>query len=279
MLMPHTRNLRCLPVMFAATVAAGLASAAPPEAAAPAICHAVSGPRTMPLIELFTSEGCDSCPPADRWLSAHFPPHFPPQFPYRLAAPPVLALAYHVDYWDRLGWRDRFASARFTQRQNDVMAANGASFVYTPQVVVQGRDVPGWNRGRVDEAIAAVERRPPRADIALDVTAGTDALQLRATANVKDPISRKRAALWIAYADSGHVTQVGAGENRGARLRHDHVVRSLYGPFPVDANGESRVSVHQKAPDESGATPRVVAFVQDMMNGDVLQALAVTDCR
>jgi len=191
----------------------------------------------------------------------------------------VLALAYHVDYWDRLGWRDRFASAQFTQRQREEISASGAGIIYTPQVVVQGRDVPGWNRGRVDEAIAAAERRPPRADIALDVTAGTDALRLLATANVKDPMLRKRAALWIAYADSGHVTEVGAGENRGARLRHDHVVRSLYGPFTVDANGETRVSLNQRPPTDPGAAPVIVAFVQDTKNGDMLQAVAVTDCR
>src|SRR5260221_14774043 len=88
-------------------------------------CAAESGAQTVPLVELFTSEGCDSCPPADRWLSSEFPP-----LPTR-ASP--LALAFHVDYWDRLGWRDRVPSAQFTPPQHGEISPNGATFVYTPQ--------------------------------------------------------------------------------------------------------------------------------------------------
>jgi len=270
--MSRNRNLHCLPA--AAIVAVGLAVATAAWGA-PSACHGVSGPRTLPLVELFTSEGCDSCPPADRWLSTQFPAQRPSESP----PPAVLALAYHVDYWDRLGWRDRFASAQFTQRQRDELRAGGVEIVYTPQVVVQGHDAPGWNRGLAAAAIAAAERRPPRADIAVDVTRVADALQLRASARVPDPVLRKKAVLWIAYADSGHVTDVGAGENRGERLRHDHVVRALHGPFPVDARGDARASIAQKSPADPGTAPSVVAFVQDMSSADVLQAVAVYDCR
>jgi hypothetical protein len=225
----------------------------------------------MPLVELFTSEGCDSCPPADRWLSAEFPP--------QSTASSALVLAYHVDYWDRLGWRDRFASERFSQRQRDEARAGGGAFVYTPQVMVQGHDTPGWNRGRVTDAVVAARRLPPHAVIALDVMPGADALQLRATARVDDPALRNGASLWIAYADSGHVSAVAAGENRGARLRHDHVVRSLHGPFPVDARANGETALTLQLPKERGSVPTVVAFVQDSGNGDVLQAIAVSDCR
>ena len=266
-------NRGCVPIA-AAIVAAGL-TLAPALWAAPTTCHAVSGPRNLPLVELFTSEGCDSCPPADRWLSEQVPAQRPGEAP----APAALALAYHVDYWDRLGWRDRFATSQFTQRQRDEMRAGGAAIVYTPQVVVQGHDVPGWNRGLAATAIAAAERRPPRATIAVDVTRAADALQLRANARVQDPALRKNAALWIVYADSGHVTDVAAGENRGERLRHDHVVRALHGPFPVDARGDAAAAIAQKPPSEPGTAPGVVAFVQDMGNGDILQAVASSECR
>ena len=243
--------------------------------AAPATCRAVSGPGTLPLVELFTSEGCDSCPPADRWLSAQFPA----QRPGESAAPAALALAYHVDYWDGLGWRDRFSSAQFTQRQRDESSAGGASFVYTPQVVVQGHDVRAWNRGLAAAAITAAERKPPRAEIAVDVTPTADALLVRANANVMNPQLRKNAVLWVAYTDSGHVTEVAAGENRGSRLRHDHVVRALHGPYPVDAKGVAAAVLTQKPPADLGTAPSVVAFVQDMSNADVLQAVAVSECR
>ena len=90
-------------------------------------CTAASTRQVPPVVELYTSEGCNSCPPADRWLSK------------LKADPAVVALAFHVDYWDRLGWKDRFASAAFTARQAAQQASNGARFSYTPQVVVDGR--------------------------------------------------------------------------------------------------------------------------------------------
>jgi len=225
----------------------------------------------VPLVELFTSEGCDSCPPADRWLAAEFP-----RLPARGSA---LALAFHVDYWDRLGWRDRFASAQFTQRQYDEMGANGASFVYTPQVLVQGHDAPGWNHGKAAQAITAASRQPPRASIVLDVAPSGNSRELRASATVEDAALAKRAVLWLAFTDSGHVTDVAAGENRGVQLHHDHVVRSLRGPYRLDAHGVGTASVTLAQPADPGTAPVIVTFVQDVKNGDVLQALAAPDCR
>src|ERR1700752_3689177 len=102
--MRSSRTLR-----HALAVLAALDFAGSTAVAAPVVCKAASGPQTTPLVELYTSEGCDSCPPADRWLSAQFP---------KVAAPAKpIALAFHVDYWDRLGWIDRFASPQWTERQ------------------------------------------------------------------------------------------------------------------------------------------------------------------
>ncbi len=266
-----TRLVPRTATIAAAALLTGLVLAATTSAAAPASCNAASGPRTTPLIELFTSEGCDSCPPADRWLSAHFPA--------TVAEPTTLALAYHVDYWDRLGWRDRFASAQFTQRQYDEMHANGATFVYTPQVLLQGHDAPEWKKGRVNETLAAVARRPARASIGLDIAGSPDSLKVRASAMVSDVAARKHAVLWLAYTDSGHVTDVAAGENRGVRLVHDHVVRSLHGPYAVDANGATKPEFDIAVPRDAGRSPVVVAFVQDAKTGDILQALALPACR
>ena len=85
------------------------------------------------MVELYTSEGCSSCPPADRWLSG------------LKGKPAVVALSFHVDYWDRLGWKDRFSSAAYSQRQSQLQRTSGARYVYTPQVVVAGRDQPRWS--------------------------------------------------------------------------------------------------------------------------------------
>jgi hypothetical protein len=206
-------------------------------------CAAESGAQTVPLVELFTSEGCDSCPPADRWLAS--------QFPVTGSAGPVTVLAFHVDYWDRLGWKDRFAKAEYTRRQHDAMRANGATFVYTPQVLVQGHDVPSWRGGKVGEVLAAARQRPARANVAVaaDADAG-GALTVRAQVKIPDPALRKNAVLWVVYADSGLVSDVKAGENRGVQLHHDYVVRSLAGPFAVDAKGDVAASLAGAMPLE-----------------------------
>src|SRR5438270_8352522 len=89
-------------------------------------CTARSPDHSVALLELYTSEGCDSCPPADRWLS---------RFDQTSVADRVVPLALHVDYWDRLGWKDRFASPAYTERQREQTRRQGSSFVYTPQVM------------------------------------------------------------------------------------------------------------------------------------------------
>lgn len=242
-------RLACLAAMTG-LLALNLAHAASP-------CQASSGPRVVPLVELFTSEGCDSCPPADRWLSATFPP----------GRSDASVLAFHVDYWDRLGWKDRFASAQYTARQRAAMRANGATFVYTPQVLVQGRDVETSRRGR---AVDAARTMAARASIRLET--GPAKVTVRAEV---DASARRDVALWLAYTDSGLVTNVKAGENSGARLTHDHVVRALYGPFAVD----KAVEVAIAHPAERGQHPALVAFVQNAVTGEVLQTLTLPACQ
>ena len=121
----------------AAAVVMAFAGVTVALAADPATCTARSGPTVTPVVELYTSEGCNSCPPADRWLS-----RFAPEAD-------TVALAFHVDYWDRLGWKDRFASAAHTARQGQQQAANGARFSYTPQVVADGADRKDWSGVRL----------------------------------------------------------------------------------------------------------------------------------
>jgi len=217
-------------------------------------------------VELFTSEGCDSCPPADRWLSATFPPG-------REGGTSVLA--FHVDYWDRLGGKDRFASPRYTERQHAAMRANRATFVYTPQVLVQGRDIEAGRRERAVAAVAAARAKPARASIVIeapgfDVAPATASLQVA----VETP-ARRDAVAWLAYTDSALVTEVRAGENRGVRLTHDHVVRALHGPYAVDAAGHVAVRVAVAPPAERGRHAALVALVQNSATGEVLQTLTL----
>ena len=245
-----------------AALSAGALLAAPAWADG---CSATSGPRLVPLVELYTSEGCSSCPPADRWLSSNFP--------VDAAGANAIALAFHVDYWDRLGWKDRFASAAWTERQYAAARANRSSFVYTPQVLVQGKDFPDWHGRGGAGRLAAEAARPARASVALDAESRPGAIAVKATAHVPAGGDRGGSVLYVALADSGLASDVRAGENAGVRLAHDHVVRALRGGAAVDGNGDAKANITLPLPSEAGRARTLVAFVQNTETGDVLQAL------
>ena len=233
-------------------------------------CQLASPKHTVALIELYTSEGCDSCPPADRWLSA-----------LDFGSPPAraVALAFHVDYWDRLGWRDRFGSAAFTARQHEQMARRHAAFVYTPQVLLQGTDFSMWNdASQPVAALAAINARPARATIELAV-APLDDRTAAVDLHVLIPQLRDRAhaAVAVALTQSGLASDVKAGENAGKRLQHDHVVRSWRAGAPIGVAGELRQHFSLPLPAERGPL-EIVAFAENTASGEVLQALALPIC-
>src|SRR5438067_1490225 len=219
-------------------------------------CRAQSGASKTPFVELYTSEGCDSCPPADRWLSAHFP---------RDGANHAIALAFHVDYWDRLGWTDRFASHAYTERQYAAMQANGKTFVVTPQILLQGHEFPASRRAMPQPALDRIAREPAAAMIELTATHDGKDVAARAVSRIADAENRAKTTLSIAYVDSGLVSEVKAGENKGVRLTHDHVVRALKSAPASDESFSTRFSV----PEERGVSPTLVAFVQNTSTGDV----------
>lgn len=249
-----------------AAVLAGLV-ALPVIAAGPA-CEARSGAQTAAFIELYTSEGCDSCPPADRWLSA---------LDSASGDLPLVALAFHVDYWDQLGWRDAYASGRYSQRQRERVAASGGRAVYTPQVMLNGRDFRRWNEPVWLDIARAVARRPAGAQLGLTLARDGDGRwQARLDATLHRPLPAARA--WLAVYENELWSQVTAGENRGKRLRHDRVVRRLDGPVAADANGRLHLAAHL-APDRHGERlGGIAAFVEDAASGELLQALALPFC-
>ena len=218
----------------------GLALTASTLGAAPASgsCQAWSDERQTLLIELYTSEGCNSCPPVDRWLSS------------LKGRPDVLAAAFHVDYWDRLGWVDRFGSPRHTERQAQQQRSSGAGFSYTPQVLAIGRDWRGAPTLPILDKPALVQLDAQRIDA-----------QRVAVQVVARPGAPARLALWWALLEDGHVSAVRAGENQGVTLHHDHVVRR-YGVLPAWA-----------AQKEGGPKARLLVVVTEASTGAPLQAL------
>jgi hypothetical protein len=235
--------------------AAALGAAVPPTPD----CEARSPPTIVPVVELYTSEGCSSCPPADRWVS-------------RLRGDAqAVVLSFHVDYWDGLGWKDRFAQARFSARQRDQLAVNGARQPYTPQVVVNGRDLPGWHRldptalPGAAKAAAAVSLHLRR----------VDGGGYQATVLGLSQAPARLQAYW-AVTEGPHRTAVKAGENRGETLSHDFIV-SEWQPVPgwaAGPNGSHTLEFTPGAPaSETAAARQVNLVVLDERNQRPVQAI------
>ena len=256
-----------------AVVAMALAAWGPRVTGAGAVgdaAHPAGAPVPI-LVELFTSEGCSSCPPADALLT-------------RLAAEKtiggaeIITLAFHVDYWDRLGWKDRFASAAFTERQNRYATAWKSDRVYTPQAVVDGRlEFVGSDVARALDALATSAARP-HATVTLAL-ADDDAPGRRRLRVAIDPPSSRAAAtgaateagsglagdVLLAVAEDGLTSEVTAGENARRRLAHTGVTRSLTRIGRVAKGAPVRLASVPVPIDPAWASGRLraVVFVQD----------------
>jgi hypothetical protein len=243
--------------------------AAAPAAATP--CSVKSPAHAVALVELYTSEGCSSCPPADRWLSS---------LRDSFGADQLVPLALHVDYWNYLGWNDPFSQAQFSVRQREIAQLNRQRVVYTPQVTLQGEDYRGWGSGRFADAVRAINQQPARAELNLSLGVAQDAVTLVLKGGVSDASARPAAQVFMALYENQLSTRVPAGENAGRTLRHDHVVRVWLGPFQVGSDGRidlSRAVTFDK--NWNSTQLGAAAFVQDARSGDVLQAVALPACR
>jgi hypothetical protein len=230
-------------------------------------CTSESGPGTTALVELYTSEGCSSCPPADRWLAS---------LGQRYDGGSVVPIALHVDYWDYLGWRDPYAKREFSLRQRKLSQLQRMALVYTPQVMLQGRDFRGWGTKAFDEALARVHARPAAARLKLALlSADANGLDVEASAELVRRLDD--AVLYLAAYASRLESRVTAGENRGRILTHDYVVLEWLGPFEIAGRLVERRSL-QLLPGADVANSGAVAFVQNRRSGDVLQALLRSAC-
>lgn len=240
---PNALRRRIFAALTAPMLAAGPIAAGPLPAAADDIAA---------VVELFTSQGCSSCPPADALLSEV------------AARPDVLALSEHIDYWDHLGWKDPFSSAAATERQRDYARLFGLRFVYTPQMVINGDvQVTGSDRVKVLAALTAA-----RAPLPLDVNIVGDAAQgLRA--RVSGPGEAGATAdVWLFALDPEHRTAVAAGENAGRSLRNTNIVRRL-AHLGTWKGGELALPL---AMDGDARLQPCAVIVQDRTSGRILGA-------
>lgn len=250
------------------------------HAQAAAACRQTSPAHTVALVELFTSEGCSSCPPADRWLGT---------LAERYGRERLLPLSLHVDYWDDIGWRDPFSQAQFGERQSRLATlsagptrSTGAA-IYTPAVFVGMRELRAWHdAASFERRLREINGQPARAGIGLDLRSAADdglAIEVAFSVPATAPDPGQLQGVLVVYEDR-LASSVGRGENRGATLRHEHVVRYWSPPWPLRAGTAPQVWRQRvpRAAEWKGKNLGLAAFVQNMRTGEVLQAVSLPVC-
>jgi hypothetical protein len=234
-------------------------------------CKATSTVYITPVVELYTSEGCSSCPPADKWVST-LKVKNAPNSAVNAAVNAAVIQAFHVNYWDYIGWPDRFATPAHTSRQRQISAWNKQNGIYTPQMVLNGQDWRGWGGSSRNVTASTASQEPAKSSISLLQT-GTDQFEA-----VVAPVANSNgaAATWSAYwtiTEHGHTTKVKAGENNGETLLHDFVVRQYTPVGDYSAASPQKLSLRGVA-----ATPgherQVNLVVFDPKTGKTIQAVS-----
>ncbi|MFC6280749.1 MULTISPECIES: DUF1223 domain-containing protein [Polaromonas] len=217
-------------------------------------CAVTSGPTITPVVELYTSEGCSSCPPADKWASS-------------LKDKGIVVQAFHVGYWDYIGWVDRFAAPAYTARQRDIATRNKLRSIYTPQAVLNGKDWPNWGS-------QPAGREPAHLSIALKQI-GTDQFEASVTPVAAQAASPSWSAYWT-ITEHGHNSRVQAGENAGEFLKHDFVVRQYTpaGEYKTSDAASQKLGFRSIA-STPGHARQVNLVVFDTKTGQTLQAVSL----
>ena len=220
------------------------------------------GVRTPVLIELFTSEGCSSCPPADALLQ-----RLDQSQPVSTAE--LIVLSEHVDYWNGIGWRDPYSSHEYSERQSAYAARFGSGGIYTPQMVVDGRfEFVGSDERRASQAIKEAAKAP-KAPVHIRLGSSDEAAIVHVEAGpLPSTSSRLSAGVFLALADDSDESRVSRGENAGRTLQHVAVVRSLTRIGTVNSSSEFSRDFDLKS--KNHANLRLVVIVQEPDAGRVL---------
>jgi hypothetical protein len=210
------------------------------------------------VVELFTSEGCSSCPPADELVA---------KIEKESMGKPVYILAYHVDYWNRLGWKDQFSSADYSKRQNDYAGYLNLQSVYTPQIVVNGKtEFVGSEEGTLRNAISTGLQKTSASQIALNVSTIS---QTGANLKYNTEGTDKNSVLLIAVLQKNAQTKVERGENSGRTLSHVQIVRKLQRVALSANSGVVNVSLPAGFNSQNW---EIIGFLQNTLNGAITGA-------
>jgi len=232
----------------------------------PVLIGKVSSPvNRVALMELYTSEGCSSCPPADRFLSR--------LKQSGLSKDVLIPLAFHVTYWDYIGWKDPYGTDLYDKRQREMAAKNSQGTIYTPQFVLSGKDFRRYQYFTDD--VTKLSTQHSTVDLVMNVYRA-DSRTL--TVTLKTDISRSKLSkvqFYLAVSENNLSSQVTDGENEGELLHHDYVVRKLIGPYKQvssDTNGTFSVDVKIDSDWKTGDLS-LVGFAQNPQTGEILQAV------
>jgi len=227
-----------------------------------------TGAKQMPVVELFTSEGCGACPPADRWAKSLPNNGF--------GDDKVVVLGFHIDYLnDRKGWVDRFAKPTFSDRQRQLVLLNLYKTVFTPQIIISGETVHAWER-HANKLIEAINEFEAEADIDLSVAKTDELYQLTTKTTVRGNANQQHAKLYLAVTEDDITNTAFGGDNRGMTFNHQNLVREWLGPFDLNQTGDTVTTTEISIdPEWQQQKLTVVAVVQNLDDGFVLQALPV----
>lgn len=215
--------------------------------------------KTPVLVELFTSEGCSSCPPAEELLA-----RYDRDQPFEDVE--LITLAFHVDYWDELGWKDEFASALFTQRQSLYARKFRTGRIYTPQMVVDG-DIQ-FVGSREKDALKAIKKSVKQPKALIDLAIAEHKLNI----SISELSSDQASTVFVAFAEDGLGSDVVGGENAGKSLQHVSVVRELRAIGLISGNDrgfEASVPLPTDR-DWNLENVRVIVFIQENSTRSVL---------
>lgn len=230
--------------------------------------HAQSGAKQVAVMELFVSEGCGLCPPAERWAR-----ELPEQ---GLDEDKLIALTFHVDYLnDKKGWIDRFAKHRYTQRQQQLARINLYKTVFTPGIFIGGEIFHNWQQ-QGKKAINFINGFDAEADITLDAEKDGASVSIVSHVSVMGEQNQQQAKLYLALIEDNIISEIRGGDNIGAVFNHQNLVRRWLGPFDLNANGTTELTTELKL-NESWKQQdlTLVALVQNLHDGYVLQGLAM----
>ena len=219
----------------------------------------MAGDKGFAVVELFTSEGCSSCPPADELLA---------RVQNEYSGKAVYVLAYHVDYWNRLGWKDVFSSADFSKRQSTYAKWLKLSSVYTPQAIVNGRtEFVGSAQGALHNAIRTNLEKAPGAKVAL---AGLTIVKDKATLKYTIEGEAAKAALVLALVQKNATSVVKSGENSGRTLSHIQIVNKLQNILlENNKTGEAGIDLPHNFTAQGY---EVIALLQNTQTGEITAA-------